>query len=254
MTVNATKAILAAGKPAIGCSLSYGSELAAGQMSQAGYDWVMLDQQHGYWNEHNLRTGFMAVIQGGATPVTRVLSNRYDLINKALESGALGLVIPMVNSVDEAAAASAAAHYPPRGTRSNAGPYMTTTFAPNYTSWIDDEVFLAVQIESQAAVDNAEAILSVDGVDGCWVGPSDLALDMGLKVSDMGNHPRHDAAVAHVAAVCKKLGKAAGYACSTPAMGRRRIAEGFTFVNIGSDSGFIVDGSAAVLAEFKPGA
>ena len=252
MTVNTTKAILATGKPAIGCSVAYGSDLAAGQMAQAGYDWVMLDGQHGYWNEHNMRNGFMAVIQGGATPVTRVLTNRYDLINKALESGALGLVIPMVDTVDQAAAASSAAHYPPRGRRSNAGPYMTTTFAPNYTSWIDDEVFLAVQIESQAAVDDAEAILSVEGVDGCWIGPSDLALDMGLKVSDMGNHPRHDEAVAHVLACCKKLGKAAGYACGTPEMGRRRIAEGFTFVNMGSDSGFVAEGSEAVLAEFKP--
>lgn len=252
MTVNATKAILAAGKPAIGCSLAYGSELAAGEMAQAGYDWVMLDQQHGYWNEHNLRLGFLAVIQGGSTPVTRVLTNRYDLINKALESGALGLVIPMVNSVDEAAAAAAASRYPPRGTRSNASPFMTSTFGPGYASWIDDEVFLAVQIESQAAVENAEAILGVEGVNGCWIGPSDLALDMGLKVSDMGNHPRHDEAVAHVLDVCRSLGKAAGYACSTPEMGRRRIAEGFTFVNIGSDSGFISEGSARVLAEFKP--
>jgi len=251
MRTNRAKELMMQGIPAIGASLAYGSPWCAGEVAQAGYDWVKLDLQHGAWSLDAFRSAVVSITQAGSVPMTRVLSNSFDQINRVLDDGVAGVVVPMVDSREDAQLAARATRYPPLGGRSNASPYLTRIHGDNYFTESNDQVFLAVQIESAQAVENAEAILSVEGVDGCWIGPSDLALSMGLEISDMGNHPRHDEAVDHVLQICKKLGKVPGYACGTEEMGRRRISEGFTFVNIGSDSSFVTNGATKVISEFK---
>lgn len=251
MQPNRTKQLLDQGKPAIGTSLGYGSPWAAGALAQAGFDWVLMDTQHGIWETEALRTGVLAVTHAGSTPVVRVLKNDFGLINRMLDDGVLGIITPMVDTAADAERAADAMRYPPRGHRSHATPFLTTVHGDNYSAEANDQVFLAVQIESATAVENVEAILAVEGVDGCWVGPADMALTMGLTLDDIGAHPRHDEAVAHVAATCKKLGKFAGYACNSLEVGRRRVSEGFTFVNVGGDSVFMAEGAKRYLAEMR---
>ncbi len=251
MNPNRTKNLLDNGLPAIGTGAGYGSPWAAGALAQAGFDWVLMDTQHGVWDTEALHTAILAVSQAGATPVVRVLQNNFGLINRILDDGVLGVIVPMVDTAEDAEQAADAMRYPPQGRRSMANPYLTTIHGDHYSSQANDRVFLAVQIESATAVDNAEDILSTDGVDGCWVGPADMALTMGLTLDDIAIHQQHNEAVAHVVTICQKLGKFAGYACSTIEMGKRRISEGFTFVNVGGDSMFIAEGSKRYLEEMR---
>ena len=251
MNSNRTQDLLDQGRPAIGTGAGCSSPWAAGALARAGFDWVLMDTQHGIWETEALRTAILAVTQAGATPVVRVLRNDFGLINRILDDGVLGVIVPMVDTAADAERAADAMRYPPRGHRSHATPYLTGIHGDNYSAEANDRVFLAVQIESATAVENAEAILAVEGVDGCWVGPADMALTMGLTLDDIGVHDRHNDAVAHVVATCKKLGKFAGYACNTLEMGKRRMSEGFTFVNVGGDSKFIAEGAQRYLKEMR---
>ena len=251
MRANEVKRKLQAGQPAIGAAAGTTSPWAAGMLSQAGYDWVLIDTQHGIWSPDGWRNAVIAISQGKAAAVARVAFNDYHLIGRLLDDGMLGIIVPLVNTREDAEAAAYAFRYPPRGGRSLAGTPLTALYGPDYADSADDEVFLAVQIESAQAVENAEEILSVDGIDACWVGPADLALSMGLKVSDIGVAKAHNEAVARVLEACRKTGKAPGYACNSLEMGKRRIAEGFRFVNIGGDAIFIAESSKWYLQQLR---
>jgi 4-hydroxy-2-oxoheptanedioate aldolase len=177
--------------------------------------------------------------------MARVDQNDFFAINGMLDRGALGIVVPMVESVADAEAAAQAVRYPPRGRRSD-GPTGAYFHGADYKERIDDEVFLAVQIESQVAVEHAEEILSVDGVDGCWVGPADLARTMGVDRYSPTGKPAHEAALLHVVDACRKVGKIPGIA-STPAEVQHRLDQGFLFVTASTDRTFLLDGSAELL-------
>jgi 4-hydroxy-2-oxoheptanedioate aldolase len=168
-----------------------------------------------------------------------------------LDDGLMGIIVPLVNTKAEAEAAARAVRYPPVGARSAAGSFITSLYGDDYAAEVDSEVFLAVQIESHQAVENAEEILAVEGVDGCWVGPADLALSMGLEAAEAGINPAHNEAVAHVLNACQTTGKIPGYACGSMEMGERRITEGFKFVNVGGDSTFVAEGAARYLSKLR---
>ncbi len=247
MIANKTKTLLSNGKPAIGGEASSGSPWNAGDLARAGYDWVLVDTQHGLWELADIRAAVMAIAQTGATPMTRVQKNDFGLINRMLDDGMLGIVVPMVNTQEDAEAAAYAARYPPLGGRSNGPSFLATLHNDPYFEHANESVLLAVQIESVQAVENADKIMGAAGVDACWIGPSDLALSMGLTFSDIGTHPRHNEAVAHVLDVCNRLGKTPGYSCDTLETAQRRLSEGFKFVSVGEDSQFVRDGAAATL-------
>ncbi len=245
--VNKAKQLLLDGEPAIGAESSSGSPWNAGDLAKAGYDWVLMDAQHGLWELEDLRTAVVTVSAAGATPMARVQENNFSLIGRLLDDGMLGIVVPMVNTEEEARAAVFATRYPPLGGRSNGPTYLALTHGEKYFDSANEQVFLAVQIESSQAVDNAEKIMAVEGVDGCWIGPSDLALSMGLKFADIGTHKRHNEAIAHVLDVCGRLGKVPGYSCNGLEMGKRRLSEGFQFITVGEDSEFVREGAANTL-------
>ena len=186
---NKAKLRMLEGKPAIGAEVGLGSPLAAEMLAPLGYDYVLVDNQHGAWWQENSFYAFRSIVLGGTVPMARVQKNDFGLIGRLLDMGALGVVVPMVNSVGEAEEAARAARFPPRGGRSG-GPFGAGIHGPDYMDWIDDEVFLAVQIESAPAAESAEEIMSVDGVDGCWIGPFDLSKSMGLDL-DTEDGPRH---------------------------------------------------------------
>lgn len=250
MRLNTTKRLLLEGKAAIGAETVLGSELGAEMLSRAGFDWVLVDCQHGHWDEVTALRAFRAISLGSAVPMARVRQNDFAAIGRLLDEGALGIVVPMVNSAAEARAAAHAMRYPPRGGRSW-GHFMAGYHGADYGQQADDEVFLAVQIESAEAVENAEAILAEDGVDGCWIGPYDLARSMGVDVNTPAGRQAHEAAVLRVLAACRKTGKIPGIHGSNPAHASRWLGHGFQFVTTTADAGLLIQGGQAMLESLR---
>ncbi len=234
------------GEAAYGYSLGLGSSLAAEILAHSGIDFLLLDTQHGSFGPDSTIAALLAMSAGAATPMARVARNDYTLIGRLLDEGALGIVVPMVNTAEDARAAAEACRLPPRGTRSW-GWGRASRYGADYADAIDDEVFVVVQIESQQAVENAEAILSVSGIDGCWVGPADLALSLGLRPAAAATDERHQQALEQVIAACRDTGKIPGLACSSPEEARRRAEQGFRYLTAASDTGMLVAGARAGL-------
>ena len=242
--INTLKQKLLAGEPAVGVVLGMGSPTVAGILARAGFDFVLVDNQHGDWDDTSTLAAFRSISLGAAVPVARVRQNDFCAIGRLLDRGALGIVVPMVNTPDEARAAAFAMRYPPHGGRSFADS-LAVHYGPDYHAWVDREVFLAVQIETAQAAERAEAIMAVEGVDGCWIGPMDLALSLGVAPGTQ----THQDAVLHVLNACHKTGKIPGIYTPTAATARLRIEQGFRFVTAADDGGLITGGAQEVLRQ-----
>jgi 4-hydroxy-2-oxoheptanedioate aldolase len=248
MKINIVKQRMLEGKPAIGIVSVSGSPLMAEALSHAGFDFVLLDNQHGLWNDDTGWLAFRSIISGPAVPMARVGQNDFGAIGRLLDRGALGLVVPMVESVEQARAAANAVRYPPQGNRSY-GPILAQYHGGDYDSWIDHEVFLAVQIESAKAVEYVEDILAVDGVDGCWIGPLDLARTMGVDLRTMEGTRAHEQAILHVLDACRATRKIPGIHGLTTADAHRRLEQGFLFVTAGVDMALLSNGAQDALRQ-----
>jgi 4-hydroxy-2-oxoheptanedioate aldolase len=248
MRENSAKKRMLEGKPAIGASAVLGSILAAEILSRAGFDFVLVDNQHGPWDENDTLLAVRSICLGPAIPMARVRQNDFYAIGRLLDSGMLGVVVPMVNSAAQAKAAAHAARYPPRGGRS-VGAFGTGLHGADYARQIDDEVFLAVQIETRQAVEHAEEILSVDGIDGCWIGPGDLANTMGVDRSTPEGRAAHEAAILHVLDVCRRTSKIPGIAGGDDA--QRWLEHGFLFVTAAIDTGLVQKGAQQNIRELR---
>ena len=247
MYVNKAKKMMEEGRPALGGVCGLGSPLAAKYMAATGVDFVMLDDQHGLWEPATLTAAFEIIHSAGATPMARVQKNDFATIGAMLDRGAMGIVAPLVNSAADARAAAQAMRFPPAGGRSY-GPYGCTHFGPDYADWVNDQVFLAVQIESAAAVEHVDEILAVEGVDGCWIGPNDLGRSMGLDLNRPADAARHGEAIQKTLVACQRSGKIPGIAFGDmPDLLKR----GFLFVTPGSDAGWIDAGARAMLAMLR---
>lgn len=242
MQLNTAKQKMLEGKPAFGYSLGMGSALAAEVLARCGIDFLLLETQHGSWGHDSAIAALMGMAGGTAVPMARVVTNEYFLIGKLLDQGTMGVIVPMVDTPEQAKAAADACRLPPRGTRSW-GVGRARVFGDDYGEWIDEQLFVAVQLESIQAVDNAEAIMATSGVDGCWAGPADLALSMGIHPRDMAKDDRHARALERVVQACRNTGKIPGLACASPEEAKRRAEQGFQFLTAGSDVGFMLAGA-----------
>lgn len=243
MYVNTALKKMKEGKPAIGSICGTCSPLAAEMMALAGPDFVCVDNQHGLWQPQEMMAAFRAIHCAGSVPMARVLKNDFGQMGEILDRGAMGIIVPMVNNVADAKAAAFAMRFPPRGGRSG-GWYGCGVYGPDYFDWINDQVFLAVQIETQEAIDNVEAIMSVDGVDGCWMGPGDLSFSMGVPKWS----PKHNAAIKKTLDTCKKLGKIPGIAFGDMP---QLIKDGFQFVTPIDDFSALRNTSEATLKALR---
>jgi len=216
-------------------------------MALTGYDFVLLDDQHGLWDPNTITAAFQSIRLAGSVPMARVQRNDFGIIGAMLDRGAMGIVVPLVNSVEEAKAAAYAVRYPPRGGRSF-GPYGCASYGPDYAEWADDEVFLAVQIESQQAVEHVEEIMAVPGVDGCWIGPVDLGRSMGLDLNNADDADRHRAAIHRTLEACQAANKTPGIALGPM---KDLIAQGFLFLTPGSDLGLLQSASRELLQTLR---
>jgi 4-hydroxy-2-oxoheptanedioate aldolase len=181
MRPNETKRALREGKPALGIMVSSISPLAAEAVANVGFDWVMVDLQHGEPELSNVLSLLQGISTTGATPFVRVPINEFVPINRALDLGAYGIVVPLVNTPEEAAIAVHAAKYPPMGARSW-GPVRGAIYGGgDYFRESNDEIALMVMIETAEAVRNVRAIIATEGIDGCYIGPNDLSISYGVR-------------------------------------------------------------------------
>ena len=240
------RAAAAAGRPSFGSWGMLTDAVAAEIMGRAGFDWVILDTQHGGIGWDRLTGAIQALELGGTRAFVRVGWNDPMQIMRALDLGALGVVVPMISTPEQALAAAQAGRYPPDGIRSF-GPVRNPYVAAEEKA---DAPLCFVMIETAEALDNLEAIAATPGVDGLFVGPVDLALSLGLGPA-LVMPEKVLAAISDVVATCKRHGKIAG----CPSFGlpnAKALAErGVQFIAIGSDAGFIRRGAASDLAEMR---
>jgi 4-hydroxy-2-oxoheptanedioate aldolase len=244
MKINTAKQKMLQGKPAFGYSLGLGSPLVAEYLSHTGIDFLLLDRQHGSWGTDSAIAAFAAMAGGSATPMARVARNDYTLIGLLLDQGALGIIVPMVHTVEDAKAAAEACRLPPIGKRSW-GWGRARNLGDDYSDQIDEQLFVAVQIESIQAVENAEAIMATPGIDGCWLGPADMALSMGISPKEMFQNGEHTKAVERVLQACKNTGKIPGFAGPSPEHALKLAKQGFQFLTAGGDATHLLGSAMA---------
>ena len=247
MILNSTKQKMVAGQPAFGFALGMGSPLNAELLSRSGIDFVMIDRQHGSWGEDSAIAALVAITGSSATPMARVARNDYTLIGRLMDEGVMGMVVPMVNTPDQARAAAEACRLPPQGSRSW-GWGRAKVYGADYADWINEQLFVAVQLESVEAVENAEAILNTPGIDGCWTGPGDLSLSLGFHPSEMDHREEHARALETILAACKNTGKIPGIAGRSVDDALRRASQGFRFVTASSDGSLLEAGAAIAVS------
>lgn len=249
MKVNTAKRKMLEGKPALGAAVILGAPVAAEIYSLQGWDFVLVDGQHGNWSLDSMTTVFRSINVGPAIPMARVRKNDFYDIGSLLDRGAMGIVVPMVNSPALAQAAAFAARFPPRGGRSQGGFGTGYHQVADYERWINDELFLAIQIETAQAVEDAEEILAVEGIDGCWIGPADLAYSLAVDVSTASGRQKHEDAIMRVLDACHKTGKIPGIAGGIH--GERWLEKGFLFVTCAADAAAIRETGKATLEFLK---
>src|SRR5579864_9530541 len=204
---NHVKRRLAAGEPSVGTWLGLPSPEAAEFVGNLGFDWLVVDTEHSPIDIRTLALMFTAMAHSQAAPMVRIPWNTPEHFKRALDAGAWGVVVPMVNSRAEAEQAAASMRYPLLGSRSVGGRRHGVSFdagAAHYFAHANDELLLAVQIEHIQGVENADAILSVPGIDACFIGPNDLAASMGigLGVPLESDHPQLVEAIERVRLAC----------------------------------------------------
>ena len=244
MRQNSVKRLLREGEPQIGTWLSLASPIAARFMARTGFDWITLDMEHSPADWETAALVFGAIADAGGTPLVRVPSNTHENVKRALDSGAYGIIFPMVNSVDEAERAVAACKYPPQGTRSVGGSMHTLNFGASsseYFARANDEILVVIQAEHIDAVGRCEQIFKTPGIDAVFVGPNDLLSSMGQTPAMDSKNAEFVAALKRVREVAKSCGVASGIHVANPEEANRRVAEGWRFIAISSELGFMLE-------------
>lgn len=247
---NAFRASLLAGKPLIGCWMSLANPMTAEVAGLAGFDWLLLDGEHAPNDVSTLVPQLMALKDSVSAPVVRPPWNEPVIIKRLLDAGFHNFLMPFVESAEQARAAVAATRYPPRGIRGVSVMQRNNRFGtvPDYFKLINDNITVLVQIESRAGLEAIDAIAAVDGVDGIFVGPQDLAAAMGHLANPA--HPEVQAAMKHIIERARAGGKPAGTLAPVEADARRFMEWGATFVAVGSDLGLFRGATQALRDKF----
>lgn len=253
MRPNRLRDIWASGGAAINGWLTIPSGFAAEAMAHQGWDALTVDLQHGVVDYQAAVAMFQAISTTDTVPMARVPWLDPGILMKVLDAGAYAVICPMINSAEEAERLVAATNYPPRGTRSF-GPIRGLLYGgPDYVHHANDTVVTFAMIETRAGLDNLEEILSVPGLDGVYIGPSDLSLALGCRPTFDDVDPPAAEAIEFVLARAKAHGKVAAIHNGTPDFALKRIAMGFQFVTIASDARLMVAGAQEVVATMRSG-
>ncbi len=231
------------------CSLPY--PLVAETLGREGFAAVTIEGQHGLWDVASMLTGIAAVRQGGAAPVVRVPVGDFALASRVLDFGAEGLIAPMINTAADARAFAASAKYPPVGERSW-GPHRATALAgladqSVYLREANDHVITLAMIETRTALQNLEAIVDTPGIDGLFLGPSDLSIALSDGKSLDPTSPEVDRELDRMVAAAQKAGKIPGAFCHTAERAKALAKRGVRFLAVMSDLAMLRSGISAAL-------
>lgn len=251
MIANKAKQRMLAGEPAFGFEIVLGSVPVAEVLARGGIDFMQLDLQHGRWSNETA-LAFCMMMQGkDISPMARVQANDYWQLGRLLDDGMAGVIVPRIDTPKQARQVVEACRYPPEGLRSwggRAGFEGTQSHTGRqFREASNNDIFVAVQIESATAVENAEAILATPGVDGCWLGPADLAHSMGIAFEDSGENDEHARAIERTLEACHNTGKIPGFASGSPEDAKARAEQGFRFLTCGNDQTYLANAGNHVL-------
>ena len=251
MRKNELRRIIADGKTVLNAWLAIANPFSAELMAHQGFDAVTIDLQHGPV-DFQAAVGMLAAISTTpAVPMVRVPWNEPILTAKLLDAGAYGVICPMINSKAEAEALVGACRYPPRGARSF-GPNRALLYGgADYWQHANDEVLVFAMVETREAVKNLDEIVSVEGLDGVYVGPSDLSLSMGKTPTLDPQDPEVVAAIKAICAGTRKRGKIAGVHTDGAKTAIRRFGEGYQLCTILSDARLMANAAAAAVREAR---
>jgi 4-hydroxy-2-oxoheptanedioate aldolase len=248
---NVFKHELAAGRLQIGLWSTLCSNIGAEIIADCGFDWILLDTEHSPNEIPILTTQLQAMARSTATPIVRPAWNDTVLIKRTLDAGAQSLLVPFVQNAAEARRAVAATRYPPQGIRGVSGSSRAARYGriKDYLKTANREICVLVQVETGAALKELEAIAAVEGVDGVFIGPADLAASLGHVGDQL--HSEVQAAIEDAAKRLKKIGKPSGILTPVEDDARRYISWGYGFVAVGSDTGLLTKNGDALAKNFK---
>jgi 4-hydroxy-2-oxoheptanedioate aldolase len=245
------RGLIDSGRPTVGGWCGMPSAFSAEVLACAGCDWICIDTQHGLIGYETM----IAMLQGldarGVPTIVRVPWNEPSGIMKALDAGAQGVIVPLVNSAEEAIAATRACRYPPLGFRSW-GPVRAALGDTGYEPESANRgIVCVIMVETPEAVDAVDEIVDVQGVDGILIGPNDLSLTTNLNVTTPGEKPVDVEQIARVLAACDRVGIPAGITCMTADDVRRRRTQGFRLLPLNSDMGFLSQGATSMMRDAR---
>ena len=242
---NLLKEKLKRGEAVVGAFVGLGHPDVTERLSRLGFDWLLLDGEHGPLGLETLQVMMQAMNGSGCTPIVRPQWNDFVVIKRVLDIGAHGVLVPWVNSREEAEAAVRACRYPPEGIRGY-GPRRAELFDPDYYETANREVLVTVQVETGEALENLEEILAVEGIDACFVGPYDLSSNMGLGIPPKFDHPDFVRAMDRVIEASEASGKPAGMYSNMDNISWA-LERGFTYNTVGEADGFLMYGARVAL-------
>jgi len=251
MPINDFKHHLEAGRVQVGLWSSLASHVTVEVIAGAGFDWLLLDTEHSANELPMVLSQLHAAVEGGTHPVVRIPWNDTVVIKRYLDIGVQSFLVPYVQNAEEAEAAVRATRYPTRGVRGVATLSRASRFGrvQNYFARADAEICVIVQIESRTALANIEAIAAVDGVDGLFIGPSDLSADLG-HLGDAG-HRDVQAAIEDAFRRIRAAGKPAGFLTPNENLARRYLELGCQIAAVGADIGLLARGAEQLAAKYK---
>jgi 4-hydroxy-2-oxoheptanedioate aldolase len=252
---NRVKKTLREGRPSFGTWLSAGDLFASRILARLNFEWLTLDLEHSPIDWSQAAMIFGAVADAGGVPLARVPKGNHDYIKRVLDAGAWGIVVPMVDTVEQAKLAIAAAKYPPVGNRSLGGGMHSLNFdcsSQEYFQHANDEILVVLQTESPRGVANAEEIYSLPGVDAIFIGPVDLRAQMRKPDGTEATDEEFEAAIQKVIAVGRKTGTPTGMHIMDPAIALERAKQGMQFIAVGSDLRFMTERAQDILRTLHP--
>jgi 4-hydroxy-2-oxoheptanedioate aldolase len=253
MRANRLRSIWQSGGTAINGWLAIPNSFSAETMAHQGWDSLTVDMQHGVVDYQAMVTMLQAISTTETVPVVRVPWLEPGVLMKALDAGAYGVICPMVNTREDAQKLVAWTHYAPRGTRSF-GPIRGLLYGgADYPQHANDTIVTFAMIETAQALDNLDDILSVEGLDAIYIGPSDLSLSLGCTPTLDDVDPKAAEAIDHVLARAKAHGVIAGVHNAATPSALKRQANGFQFVTVGSDARLMAAGSQQVMSQMRAG-
>lgn len=247
MRQNRVRQTWAEGRPVILGWLSIGNDYSAEIMANQGFDGVNVDLQHGMIGTDAAISILQGISTTPAAPFVRVPTNEPGIVMKMLDAGAYGVICPLVNSRAECEAFVQACKYPPQGIRSY-GPARARLYGGgDYAQHANDTIITLAMIETKEALECVDDIVAVDGLDGVFIGPSDLNLSFGHDPSSGAKHPEVARAIETIREAAHKQGRKAGLFCPSGEEARRMIAEGFDLVTTGNDVGLLAGAAKAAV-------